>query len=101
MLFDLGVEDDGKPLGFSKGEWSIALDRLEKGAALLNADCRVLLTRNVGGAEDASSSEVKDKELSCTGKVMIRQTPETVQDVIETRIAVVGNGALQRDRSRT
>ena len=91
-LFDLGQEDNGESMRFSKEQWDVALDRLRRAAALLKADCRILLTKNVGGDEEVSVPNEKDKSL--TGKVMIRQKPETVEDVIETRIAVVGNGEL-------
>lgn len=92
-LFDLGQEDNGESMQFSKEQWDVALDRIRRCAKTLRADCRVLLTRNVGGDEDAGPTNEKDK--SCTGKVMIRQAPETPEDVIETRIAVVGNGKTQ------
>lgn len=48
------------------------------------------MTRNVGGPEEADVRN--EKEKGCVGKILIRQEPETVEDVIETRIAVVGNG---------
>ena len=90
ILFDLGQEDNGESMGFSKVQWDTALERLERAASMLKADLRVLMTRNVGGAEEVGAINEKDK--SVTGKVMIRQAPDTVEDVIETRIAVVGNG---------
>lgn len=89
-LFDLGQEDNGETMAFSKEQWDVAIDRIRRAAATLQADCRVLMTRNVGGAEEVETATEKDK--SCTGKIMIRQAPETSEDVIETRIAVVGNG---------
>lgn len=89
-LFDLGQEDNGESMSFSKEQWDVALDRIRRAAKTHNADCQVLLTRNVGGAEDVEP--ISEKDQSCTGKVMIRQEPETPEDVIETRIAVVGNG---------
>ena len=89
-LFDLGQEDNGDSMGFSKEHWDVALDRIRRAGAVLQAECRVLMTRNVGGDEEVENLSEKDK--SCTGKVMIRQAPETPEDVIETRIAVVGNG---------
>ena len=89
-LFDLGQEDNGESMGFSKEQWDVALERIMQASGLLKADLRVLMTRNVGGSEEVGPVNEKDK--SATGKVMIRQAPETVEDVIETRIAVVGNG---------
>ena len=89
-LFDLGQEDNGETMLFSKEQWDVALDRIRRAAKILKADCKILMTRNHGGPEDVE--RVNEKDESCTGKVMIRQEPETSEDVIETRIAVVGNG---------
>jgi GTPase len=89
-LFDLGQEDNGESMGFTKEQWLAALDRVQRASALIKANCRVLMTRNVGGEEEVGPANEKDK--SATGKIMIRQKPENVEEVIETRIAVVGNG---------
>ena len=89
-LFDLGQEDNGESMAFSKEQWDVALDRIRRAAKILQAECRILMTRNVGGPEEVETVNEKDK--SATGKIMIRQEPETPEDVIETRIAVVGNG---------
>ncbi|KAM0801223.1 GTP-binding protein [Usnea florida] len=88
-LFDLGQEDNGESMAFSKEQWDFALDRIRRAAKILQAECQILMTRNVGGLEEAET--VNEKEKSVTGKIMIRQEPETPEDVIETRIAVVGN----------
>ncbi|KAI9676644.1 MAG: hypothetical protein M1829_002961 [Trizodia sp. TS-e1964] len=88
-LFELGFEDNGESMAFTKEEWETAFDRLRRSAALLRADCQILMTRNVGG--DVEMESKNDKDTDSTGKIMIRQNPETMQDVIETRIAVVGN----------
>lgn len=92
-LFDLGQEDNGESMAFTKEQWDVALNRIRHGASALNADCQILLTRNVGGAEEAETTNEKEKGAS--GKIMIRQNPRTVEDVIETRIAVVGNGMVR------
>ncbi|RMZ84707.1 hypothetical protein DV737_g903, partial [Chaetothyriales sp. CBS 132003] len=88
-LFDLGVEDNGESMDFTREDWDLALGRIVEAAHTLNSDVRVLLTFNVGGAEEAETKH--DKDLSCHGKLLIRKTPATLEDVIETRIAVVGN----------
>lgn len=89
-LFDLGQDDDGKSMNFSKEQWDVALDRLRRAAGFLRSECRILLTWNVGGPEEAETTNKMHK--GATGKLLIRQNPETTEDVIETRIAVVGNG---------
>ena len=88
-LFDLGQEDNGESMGFDLDRWNAALGRLRVAADKLRADVRVLLTHNVGGPEEAETKTEKDK--SCTGKLLIRQHPSNPEEVIETRIAVVGN----------
>ena len=88
-LFDLGQEDNGDTMAFTKENWDLGLSRLGEAASTLKADVRVLLTYNVGGPDEAETSNPKDK--SCHGKLLIRQAPATPEEVIETRIAVVGN----------
>jgi len=88
-LFDLGLEDNGESMGLAKEQWDRALARITEAAHSLKADVRVLLTYNVGGAEEAQTQNPKDP--SCHGKLLIRQSPATAEEVIETRIAVVGN----------
>lgn len=88
-LFELGQEDNGESIGFDVDQWNTAFGRLREAAGKLKADVRILLTHNVGGPEEAETKNEKDK--SCTGKLLIRQHPSTPEEVIETRIAVVGN----------
>ena len=89
-LVDLGIEDSGESMGWSKEDWDFALERVVACVNKDSADCRVLMTRNVGGDMEVGPLSAKDK--TCSGKVMIRRRPLSVDDVIETRIAVVGNG---------
>lgn len=90
-LFDLGLEDNGDPMGFSRADWDFALARVEKAAADVGADCRVLMTRNVEGGGDVEVGPANAKDTSVSGKLIVRKKPDSVDDVIETRIAVVGN----------
>ena len=91
-LFDVGLEDSGETMNFNKEQWDVALDRIRKAASSVRAECRMLLTKNVGGPEEAVTKN--EKETAVSGKMLVRQHPATVEDVIETRIAVVGNGAV-------
>ncbi|KAF7909341.1 uncharacterized protein EAF01_003059 [Botrytis porri] len=88
-IFEIGFENNGDAMGFNKGEWDLALKRLKEAAGKLNSDCQLLLTNGVGGEVEGETGESKEKD--CTGKVLVRQHPASVEEVIETRIAVVGN----------
>jgi len=89
-LFDLGVEDNGDNMGFSKDDWEFALKRVELALNGLGADYKMLLTKNVGGSVEVEG--LSAKETAVSGKMIVRRRPGSVDDVIETRIAVVGNG---------
>ncbi|KAJ9613440.1 hypothetical protein H2200_003382 [Cladophialophora chaetospira] len=87
-LFDLGLEDNGDTMGFAKEHWDLALARITEAAGTIKAAVNVLLSFNVGGEKEAKT-QTKDK--FCHGKLLVRQAPATAEEVIETRIAVVGN----------
>ena len=91
-VFDLGFENNGDSMHLTRQEWDPALARLEEIAQNSHANCDVLLTKGVGGKAEAESTARGKETKDCTGKVLIRQYPINVEDVIETRIAVVGNG---------
>lgn len=92
VLFDVGLEDSGDSMGFSKENWEFALERIRTVGEQIKADYKLLMTRNVGGDVEVGPRDAKDTGAS--GKMILRRRPESVDDVIETRIAVVGNGAL-------
>ncbi|CRG90660.1 GTP-binding protein 1 [Talaromyces islandicus] len=88
-LFDLGLEDNGDSMGFDLAQWNAAFARLEEAANTIPAHCQVLSTYNVGGPMESETTAEKAK--GCYGKILIRQVPDRPEEVIETRIAVVGN----------
>lgn len=96
-VLDLGFEHNGDTLGLTREQWAVALARVERAADQAGADCELLLTRNVGGPLDVVQEGTTPGSTSgggstdCTGKLMVRRRPRKVEEVIETRIAVVGN----------
>ncbi|KAF9891778.1 hypothetical protein FE257_003259 [Aspergillus nanangensis] len=88
-VFDLGLEDGGESMGFDLSNWNAALRRLRDAAETLPAHCRILLTYNVGGPEESRVNN--DRVKSSWGKVLVRQPAESVEEMAEIRIAVVGN----------
>lgn len=89
-VFEIGFENNGDSMALSRDEWHVSMRRLVEAAKKCRADCQILLTKGVGGAAEGESVPEKD-DTGCSGKVLIRQHPATVEEVIETRIAVVGN----------
>ena len=89
-LFDVGLEDNGDGQLLTEAEWDSALARLRGLLEKLEADWKVLITKNVPNSAVDVGNENK-KERGCVGKMMIRRRPESLDDTIETRIAVVGN----------
>ncbi|EQK99147.1 hypothetical protein G6O67_001400 [Ophiocordyceps sinensis] len=91
-VFELGLEDSGDSMQLTREQWDSAYKRLAGAAKGVGADCGLLLTKNVGGdVEAASTGGQTAKDSACSGQVLIRRVPPKVEDVIETRIAVVGN----------
>jgi GTPase len=90
VLFDVGLEDSGDSMSFTKEDWDFALERIGTVCEQIKADYKLLMTRNVGGDVEVGPRDARDTGAS--GKMILRQRPESVDDVIETRIAVVGNG---------
>ncbi|EAW13121.1 putative GTP binding protein (GTPBP1) [Aspergillus clavatus NRRL 1] len=88
-IFDLGLEDGGDSMGFDLAQWNTALQRLREAAETLPAHCRILLTHNVGGPEESKTKH--DRLKDAWGKILIRQPVDTVEEMAEIRIAVVGN----------
>lgn len=92
-VFELGFDYNGESMQLTQDEWKLSYDKLTRAAKTIRADCELLMTKNVGGDKEAESNTTKPgKDTGCSGKVLIRQVPARVEDVIETRIAVVGNG---------
>ncbi|KAG5981902.1 hypothetical protein E4U55_002543 [Claviceps digitariae] len=91
-VFELGYENNGESMALGLEDWNSAYKRLVDAAKAAGADCELLLTKNVGGKVEAESTRNKpEKKGGCNGKILIRRVPTNVEDVIETRIAVVGN----------
>jgi GTPase len=90
-LLDLGLEDSGDSMAFSLPDWEFALKRVGDVCDKAKADYKLLMTRNVGADPDVEVGPRDAKDTGASGKLMLRRRPESVDDVIETRIAVVGN----------
>jgi GTPase len=86
-LFDIGLENNLDTMGFSKEEYEQALESVKEAAKGLNAAVKVLMTKNTG-----LDTDVESAEKHCSGKVLIRRQPDSIDELLEIRVAVVGNG---------
>ncbi|PHH58912.1 hypothetical protein CDD81_4158 [Ophiocordyceps australis] len=89
-VFDVGHQDNGECMQLSRQLWQKAHEAVVSAAKSIQADCELLLTHNVGGEVEADSAKAA-KETGSSSKLLIRRMPQSVEHVIETRIAVVGN----------
>lgn len=93
-VFELGFDNNGKSMELTRDEWDKAYSRLSEVAKGLQAECTTLLTKNVGGDMEAGDPKAPTRKgkKPCSGKILIRRSPAKIDDIIELRIAVVGNG---------
>lgn len=88
-LFDVGTENNGEAMGLTKEEYTKALQWVREIAKELKAGVTVLLTKGTGEVTDAEEGG-KDGELQA--KLLFRRMPDSMEDLLEIRVAVVGNG---------
>jgi hypothetical protein len=74
-VFDLGFENNGDSMGLTRAEFDIAFARFELVARRIEAECQLLLTRNVGGPVEATEGVEgvgaggANSGKDCSGKV--------------------------------
>lgn len=95
-LFDIGAENNGESMALTLEEYGKALAYVLDVARDLKAGVRVLLSKNTSTETDVESPS-KD---SCS-KVMIRRQPDSIDELLEIRVAVVGNGLCLLRRCRS
>ncbi|KAG0301804.1 hypothetical protein BGZ97_002612 [Linnemannia gamsii] len=112
-LFEIGVEEDGAPMKLSDAEYETALTTVKTAAAAVGAEVAIMYEKNAGlstvapvvpEAKDkdkdvavaieppiAPSADVADQPTYKSSYVMIRRAPKSVDELLELRVAVVGN----------
>jgi hypothetical protein len=86
-LFDIGTENNGESMCLTKEEYTTAFISVRDVSKDLNAGVKVLLTTNVG-----EETDVETTTKVCSSKVLVRRRPDTMDELLEIRVAVVGNG---------
>lgn len=87
-MFDIGVENNLESMKFTKEEYVKALKTVEGIAQELEAGVSVLMSKNTGEETDVPAEGNKD----VSAKVLIRPKPKSMEELLEIRVAVVGNG---------
>ncbi|KAG0207055.1 hypothetical protein BGX28_001598 [Mortierella sp. GBA30] len=114
-LFEIGIEEDGAPMNLIEAEYQTALSTVKSAAAAVGAEVAIMFEKNSGASTSTTSlTDNKDKDhpapvlaepstttvvaasdadqtLFKTSYVMIRKTPKSVEELLELRVAVVGN----------
>lgn len=81
-LFDVGLERSGDNMGISELEYKKALEQLREVAKGMDCAVTVLLEQSGNGAGMEGYNS----------KVLIRRQPKGTEELLEIRVAVVGNG---------
>ncbi|KAI8143821.1 hypothetical protein BJV82DRAFT_609552 [Fennellomyces sp. T-0311] len=81
-LFEIGVEDDGEKMMLTEDEYKKSLATIEQIVSALDADYAIVEER---GKDSAT------RQQGVLANLMIRKRLKTVEDLLEIRIAVVGN----------
>ncbi|KAJ3103986.1 GTP-binding protein 1 [Phlyctochytrium planicorne] len=98
-IVELGVEDDGTSMNLTEEEYKTALAVLTKVADKLKSDVtllherRNLILSTTTESDDAPVPAAASSSISpyYFGHALVRQRPGSVEDLLELRIAVVGN----------
>ncbi|KAF9166465.1 hypothetical protein BGX21_000109 [Mortierella sp. AD011] len=110
-LFEIGIEEDGAPMNLTDEEYQTALSTVKTAATAVGAEIAVMYEQIPGAlpvpapdskavsppaeAESASSAApTAEGDQAATFRrsyVMIRKIPKSVEELLEIRVAVVGN----------
>ncbi|KAI8365186.1 P-loop containing nucleoside triphosphate hydrolase protein [Radiomyces spectabilis] len=92
-LFEIGLEEDDSSMHLTKEQYQKCLTTLELVMVDLHADFADVDEINLLDQTDSQTTKMSTKSLEdgVIGHVMIRKRPKSVQDMLEIRIAVVGN----------
>ncbi|KAG0309499.1 hypothetical protein BGZ99_000856 [Dissophora globulifera] len=110
-LFEIGIEEDGAPMNLTDPEYQTALATVRTAASAIGAEVAIMYEKTSGASPAApTSAAVEGKEKAAataptiaepvndndqtafkTSYLMIRKKPKSVEELLELRVAVVGN----------
>jgi len=96
-------------MNLTEVEYQTALATVRTAAAAVGAEVAIMFEKNAGPAEKTSSTSTEaatvapasvapavEGDTYKTAYVMIRKTPKSVEELLELRVAVVGNVVWSR-----
>ncbi|KAF9897146.1 hypothetical protein BX616_006105, partial [Lobosporangium transversale] len=94
-LFEIGIEEDGAPMNLTETEYQTAFSTVRTAASAIGAEVAIMFEKNSGPSlPESTSGATGDSTDQSTGKtsyVMIRKVPKSAEELLELRVAVVGN----------
>ncbi|KAF9426663.1 hypothetical protein BGZ94_006179 [Podila epigama] len=114
-LFEIGVEEDGTPMELSEADYQTALSTVRSAAGAIGAEVAIMYEKSLGSSptpvvqtdaesptytktEETSSVTAPDATVASSdgtsfksAYVMIRKKPKSAEELLEVRVAVVGN----------
>lgn len=91
------MTEDGAPMNLTDAEYQTALTTVRTAAATVGAEVAIMYEKNASTPATAAgeSSAVEPtpalEDVFKTAYVMIRNKPKSVEELLELRVAVVGN----------
>ncbi|KAI9231348.1 MAG: hypothetical protein BYD32DRAFT_467250, partial [Podila humilis] len=93
-LFEIGIEEDGAPMNLTDAEYQTALATVRSAAATVGAEVAIMYEKNstpTNASGEATVEGPAPEDVFKTAYVMIRNKPKSVEELLELRVAVVGN----------
>ncbi|GAA5797605.1 hypothetical protein HPULCUR_002995 [Helicostylum pulchrum] len=87
-LFEIGVEEDGSEMNLSQQDYVKCIETISTVTNTLEADFADIDELNQIDSTTTTTARNKDNIVA---HLMIRKRPKSVQDLLEIRVAVVGN----------
>ncbi|RCH95917.1 hypothetical protein CU098_003127, partial [Rhizopus stolonifer] len=86
-LFEIGTDEDGSSMHLTKEDYATCIKTITQVTEKLDADFA-----NIDDLDELDPTKVKtNKNENVVAHLMIRKRPKSVQDLLEIRVAVVGN----------
>ncbi|KAI9030371.1 GTP binding protein [Hyaloraphidium curvatum] len=91
---EIGTDEEGRSMRLTEAEFDTILGNVHAASDAINCDATVLHKRGFPEADGQPAAPAPGKQQASKGRsahLLVRQRPGNMEDVLEIRIAVVGN----------